>query len=108
MTTPNDDHIGRFIQRQPISSSIKVEAGDYVSPMGRQNHSIVKQVQPLPSEAIPACRPQKIGKNNQIIDGVSDEDCSEYVDEFGSAIGGYEKHLAELYLDGNDEAINLL
>ena len=109
MTTPNDDFIGRFQERQPISARLKVEQGKKVSPFGRQRDNLVFGAQPLPSEAIPACRPQKLGLNkDKHVDGVSDEDCTEYVDEVGEAVGGFEKHLAQLYLDGEVEAIDLL
>ena len=106
MTTPNDDHIGRFVQRQPISSSITVEAGQVVSPMGKQNFSIVKQVTPLPEDAKPS-RPNQVGKKKRVVDGVSEDDSTAFVEEYGEVIGGYEKHLAELYLNGEDEAIDL-
>ena len=78
MTTPNDDFIGRFKQRQPISSRITVEKGEVLSPMGRQRDNLVGEAKPIP-DFVPACRPQRIKNRKDISDITSDE-----VEEFGT------------------------
>lgn len=109
MTTPNDDFIGRFKERQPISSRLQVEQGKKVSPFGKQRDNLVFGAKPLPDHAIPCARPQRIGKNShRVIDGVSEEDPSAYTEELGEATDGMTKHLAQLYIDGDVEAIDLL
>ncbi len=72
MTTPNDDFIGRYKERQPISSRLKVDAGDYVSPFGRQRKNLVGEAKPFP-DAIPACRPQKI-KDRKKLELLTDDE----------------------------------
>ena len=76
MTTPNDDFIGRYRQRKPISSRISVEKGEELSPMGRQRDNLVGEAKPLP-EFVPAVRPQRI-KNRKDISILTDDEVSEY------------------------------
>ena len=76
MTTPNDDFIGRYRQRKPISSRISVEKGEVLSPMGRQRDNLVGEAKPLP-EFVPAVRPQRI-KNRKDISILTDDEVSEY------------------------------
>lgn len=75
----SDDFIGRFQEREPISSRLKVEKGKTISPFGRQRKNLVGEAKPLP-DAIPACRPQKIKDRKDIKNLTSDE-----VEEFGLA-----------------------
>ncbi len=76
MTTPNDDFIGRYRQRKPISSRISVEKGEELSPMGRQRENLVGEAKPIPN-FVPAVRPQRI-KNRKDISILTDDEVSEY------------------------------
>ena len=78
MTTPNDDFIGRYRQRKPISSRISVEKGEELCPMGRQRDNLVGEAKPIP-DFVPACRPQRIKNRKDISNITSDE-----VEEFGT------------------------
>ena len=76
MTTPNDDFIGRYRQRKPISSRISVEKGEFLSSMGRQRDNLVGEAKPIP-DFVPACRPQRI-KNRKDISNITSDEVEEF------------------------------